>query len=277
MGRGTVPAGAASVPVPPQPMAQGPAAPPPAPPQAAPPPPPPAPVPPPRREPGDPPRHRTGEQPRLRGFTGEQPRLAPERQERPGPRPQPQRPALTPNAKRFRLAALAAVAVLLLGALPAFFVIRDAVRDPVFAGLDALNLPSWADQQHVDQASGSRWCVDTCRLRERTWRSAKTAQETDPVYESALLAAGWSRWHTAGCPKGGTGVYTCWQRDQYKLDLWTRPAACALNDLAPTLGPSANASATPVPTPTGTGPPPTCAGSLVTATVADGADPSWHK
>jgi integrin beta 3 len=183
---------------------------------------------------------------------------------------------LTAQARRIRLAALAAIAVLLLGALPGYFVIRDATRDPVFAGLDALDLPSWAAQQHEDHADGSRWCISTCRMRERTWRSAKAATETDQTYEAALTKAGWSRWQTAGCPKSTSGIYTCWTRDQYALDLWSRNAVCALNNVAPAPGASTAPSSAPTPTPTGSGPPATCAGALVTVTVADRADPAWH-
>jgi hypothetical protein len=175
------------------------------------------------------------------------------------------------------LVALGAVAVVLLALLPAIFLVRDASGDPVLAGLDSLELPSWAAQSHQDQASGNRWCVDTCRLRERTWRSTKPAADTDPVYQRALISAGWRPWHTPGCPTAN-GSYTCWQRDEYVLDLWTRDTPCDLASLPPVPpagGPSV--TATPVAPPTGTEPPATCAGSLVTAKVANRVDPNWHR
>jgi hypothetical protein len=180
-----------------------------------------------------------------------------------------------PGSRRVRLAALVGAVVFLLGLLPAIFLIKDSGTDPVFAGLDQLNLPSFATQQQQDQSTGSRFCVKTCRLRERTWHSTKATDQTDPVYETALRQAGWRPWATAGCPKGVSGVYTCWQSDQFVLDLWTRNLPCDLATTAPT--PAAGASAAPAPTPTGSGPPPTCAGSLVTAKVADRADPDWHR
>jgi hypothetical protein len=165
----------------------------------------------------------------------------------------------------------------LLGLLPAIFLVRDAAGDPVFAGLDSLELPGWAAQGHQDLASGNRWCVDTCMLRERTWHSTKPAADTDPVYRRALISAGWQPWHTAGCPTA-PGSYTCWQRDEYVLDLWTRDTPCSLASVPPTpLAGGPSASANPVPTPTGAEPPPTCAGSLVTAKVANRVDPNWHR
>jgi hypothetical protein len=193
--------------------------------------------------------------------------------------------------------ALTIAAFVLLVALPAVFLVRDASTDPVFAGLDRLNLPGWAAQVHQDTATGSRWCVDTCRLRERTWRSAKPAQNTDPVYRQALTGAGWHLLHTGACPAPPTGVYTCWERDEYVLDLWTRDAACDLGNLAPAPGrpaaPAPGASGGPGPTPGASGspgldpgagipspgasdPPKTCEGALVTAKATEKANNLWH-
>jgi hypothetical protein len=247
-----------------------------------------APVPP-RRGTGEQPpvgtRRGTGEQapvPPRRG-TGEQPVLGrpgsdrPPAERAPGRRSQLRQQVR--EARRFRLVTLAAVAVVLLAALPAIFLIRDAAGDPVFAGLDNLTLPGWARQSHVDNASGSRWCVQTCRLRERTWRSVKPPADTEPVYERALLDAGWRQRHTAGCPSA-PGVYTCWQRDEYALDLWTRDAPCDLANVAPVPGTSPSGfdpSANPIPAPTGSERPATCGGSLVTAKVANLGDPNWHR
>jgi hypothetical protein len=150
-----------------------------------------------------------------------------------------------------------------------------------------LQLPSWAVQGHTDQAAGNRWCIGTCRLRERTWRSAKGATDTAPAYEQALAEAGWQRWQTGGCPKPQSGVYTCWQRDEYVLDLWVRDAPCDVTNVpgapasagpggAASTGPDASGGPGPLPTPSGSEPPPTCGGSLVTAKVGNGVDPHWH-
>jgi hypothetical protein len=119
--------------------------------------------------------------------------------------------------------------------------------------------------------------VQTCRLRERTWRSARPASDTAPVYQRALVDAGWSRSRTTGCPT--TPGYTCWERDEYVLDLWTRDASCDLAGLVPAPGtsaPSGNPSG-PAPTPDGSAPPAVCAGSFVTAKVANRVDPNWHR
>ncbi|OLB75620.1 MAG: hypothetical protein AUI14_20620 [Actinobacteria bacterium 13_2_20CM_2_71_6] len=175
---------------------------------------------------------------------------------------------------------LVVAAFVLLIALPAAFLIHDTSADPVFVGLDNLHVPVWAAQSHQDTSDGSRWCVKDCRLRERTWRSVKPAQATDPAYQQALTEAGWRLHRTAGCPTPPTGVYTCWQRDEYVLDLWTRDAACDLSNVAPlpgnTVPPATDPSAPAVPAPTASAPPPTCDGSLVTAKVTERANPNWH-
>ncbi len=237
-----------------------------------------------------------GEQPPIRRTTGEQPPVPPRRPT--GEHPVVERPVVRPGGRRsqlreqstqlrrqvreargFRLVTLAAIAVVLLAALPAIFLIRDAAGDPVFASLDSLVLPGWARQSHEDVASGNRWCIQTCRLRERTWRSVKPVNDTAPVYERALTDAGWHHWHSSGCPTA-PGVYSCWQRDEYALDLWVRDAPCDLAGVAPVPGTSPSnpdPSAGPVPTPTGSEPPATCTGSLVTAKIANLGDPNWHQ
>jgi hypothetical protein len=214
----------------------------------------------------------TGEQPALRMSSAEQPDLSDDLEPGPG---------YVPHPDRLRNAlVLAAVAVLLLGVLPAILFFRASGSDPVFANLDGLALPGWAAVQHEDAASGSRLCVKSCRLRERTWRSTKPAKETDAAFETALSKAGWAHSQTAGCPKLNTGTYTCWQRDQYVLDLWTRDAACSLSGVAPSPGappPSVGPSQTAQPPdPAASGPPPTCSGALVTANIGEGIDPNWH-
>jgi len=211
-------------------------------------------------EPPPPPRHATGEQPVV--------------VDRPGSRTA----ELRRQAGRAPVLALAVAALVLFVALPAVFLLRDASADPVFADLDNLRLPSWAAQAHEDSATGNRWCVQTCRLRERTWRSAKPAQATDPVYRQALSDAGWRLTQTGSCPAPPTGFYTCWQRDEYVLDLWTRDAACDLGNVAPAPGRSggpADPSAG-IPPPEASGPPPTCEGSLVTVKATERANQEYH-
>ena len=191
---------------------------------------------------------------------------------------------LPDDTRRLRLLALAGLVLVLLVALPAFLLIRDSAKDPVTGGLDSLALPTWAAVGHEDQSSGSRWCIQTCEWHERTWRSSKAAGETDPAYRSALTAAGWTPL-TTGCPAGsaGTGSYSCWQREQYRLDLWTRDAPCGLANVAPSPGaslpsaaPSPSGDLLPVPGASASAPPPTCAGALVTAKVAARIDQHWQ-
>ncbi|GAA5201910.1 hypothetical protein GCM10023322_82740 [Rugosimonospora acidiphila] len=248
------------------------------------------------RRPGEPLRRGTGEQV---GFPGEQVGFPGEPAgygsgERPALRPgdggeePPERAGRIvgfgslPRLSRSRqILVLAVAVVVLLGVLPVILFARGAGADPVVKNLDSLSLPAWASVQHVDASSGSRWCLKTCRLRERTWRSSKSANETDPVFEAALSKAGWVREQSSGCPKPGTGSYTCWQRDQYALDLWTRNAACDLSGVAPSPGapvpsPSPTLPGDLIPTATASGPPPTCPGALVTAKVVNQVDKNWH-
>jgi len=142
----------------------------------------------------------------------------------------------------------AATFVLIIGAVVTapvgFFVIRDAARDPIFAELDSWKVPSWATTSHQDAAYGSRWCVRECRFRERTWQSSRATDQTNKVYVAVLHAEGWTSWRVAGCPATGVeGVDTCWQRDEYVLDLWVRDAPCQVDPVRPTVA----ASPTPAP------------------------------
>ena len=156
------------------------------------------------------------------------------------------------------------VLLALLGAVPLFLGVRAAARDPVFAGLDSLRLPTWAARIPVDEAHGSRWCIKQCRLRERTWQSERGPEETAAAYEKALRSAGWVPWLTPSCPAEGVEGYdTCWQRDEYALDLWTRQPPCYARTARPTdpaVVPSTAASGQPPA-------PPGCEGSVVTARV----------
>ncbi len=122
----------------------------------------------------------------------------------------------------------------------AYFVIREAANDPIFSELDRWDLPTWAATEHRDEAYGSRWCVRECRFRERTWQSSRGAEETNRVYLAALRRAGWMPWQGSGCAVTGIqGRYSCWQRDEYVLDLWVRDRPCEMKPIRPTIGPSA--------------------------------------
>jgi integrin beta 3 len=150
--------------------------------------------------------------------------------------------------RRLRMVTLALVSLLVLGALPLYFGIRAATRDPVFNSLDALDVPSWATTKTEDRVDGSRWCIMECRFRERSVESQRAPDETARVYEGALAAAGWQRWKVAQCPDQPVdGHYTCWQRDEYTLDLWVRKPECAYDPLRlrPTVGPSGAPAAGP--------------------------------
>ena len=131
------------------------------------------------------------------------------------------------HVERLRLLTLAFVTLVLLGSLPGFFLIRQVTRDPGFRAMDALELPAWATRSPVDQATGSRWCLPSCRVRHRVWESRRAPQPTVEAYQRALRREGWVRWEVPRCPPWKVrGDYTCWHRDAYTLDLWVRGPEC---------------------------------------------------
>ncbi|GAA2537860.1 hypothetical protein GCM10010435_01270 [Winogradskya consettensis] len=148
--------------------------------------------------------------------------------------------------RRLRVLTLSVLSVLVLGLLPLFFGVRSAMKDPVFTSLDSLNVPGWADRQSEDVSAGSRWCFIDCRFRERTVQSEKAFGETATAYASALSSAGWKPLDGKCTDQPATteGKYTCWQRDEFTLDLWVRIPECAVDavaaqdpDAVPSLGP----------------------------------------
>lgn len=131
------------------------------------------------------------------------------------------------QVERLRLATLAFVVFVLLGSLPGFFLIKYATQDPGFMAMDALELPGWAARNPVDQTDGSRWCFHRCRWRHRVWESQRAALPTLEAYRKALREEGWKPWEVAGCPpRRVRGLYSCWRRDSFTLDLWIRPPEC---------------------------------------------------
>ncbi|MFD1325093.1 hypothetical protein [Micromonospora sonneratiae] len=135
--------------------------------------------------------------------------------------------------RRVRVAVLVAISLLLLAALPLYFGVRAAMRDPVFNALDELQVPTWAATETVDDVSGSRWCLMECRYRERTVESERGTAETAKVYEQALAGDGWQSWKVDRCPDQpvkveNIGHYSCWKRDEFTLDLWVRDATCVV-------------------------------------------------
>jgi len=159
------------------------------------------------------------------------------------------------------------VALLLLAAYPVFLFTRSIAQDPVLGQLDGLNLPSWANVQHSDVFSGSRWCIDQCRYRERTWVSQHDPQETNKVYVDALGAAGWRPRTDGVCPSVSDGLATCWKRDAYVMDMWVRAPICDLPPPRPVT--SASPGATPAAPPPAA---PGCPGALVTMRVWNAID-----
>ncbi|MEV6927866.1 hypothetical protein AB0M46_25655 [Dactylosporangium sp. NPDC051485] len=146
------------------------------------------------------------------------------------------------QAKRVRQLRFATVIFVVLAVVLApamFFVIRELSRDPVFVELDDLHLPEWAARNPSDGALGSRWCIRECRSRQRTWESARGPEETNRAFVGKLRDAGWVEWNIPDCQTEGVdGIETCWQRDEYVLDLWVRAAVCDVKGTRPTVSPA---------------------------------------
>jgi integrin beta 3 len=176
-------------------------------------------------------------------------------------------------AQQLKVGTLVVVAMLLLAAYPVYLFTRSVAADPVFGDLDALDLPTWATIQHEDAASGSRWCIGQCRFRERTWASERKADETSDAYDQALRNAGWRPRTEGVCPPVEEGKASCWQRDEYVMDMWVRIPICDIPPPRPSIGPQTNTSQAPTetasPDAAGTA---ACPGSLVTVKVFNAID-----
>jgi hypothetical protein len=128
-------------------------------------------------------------------------------------------------------AMVGAVVLVLLVIIPGILVVQARGDNPAVDQLNALDLPSWGAQHAQDHASGSRWCLASCMVTERTWDSDHTVDETAAAYSGALSKAGWEPAKT--CPKFPDGVQSCWVLNQNELDLTVGKSACALGTPPP--------------------------------------------
>jgi hypothetical protein len=155
------------------------------------------------------------------------------------------------EVRRLRSATVILLVIAVLAAPLAFYALREAARDPVFGDLAALEVPDWAARDIRDEADGSRWCIGQCRLRQRIMRSERPPAETAAVYTTALRKAGWITWPVEGCHTDGPdGIESCWQRDEYVLDLWVYQPECEVQLKAPDDGAAGPATAEAVCPPT---------------------------
>jgi hypothetical protein len=155
---------------------------------------------------------------------------------------------------------LITMVVAVVGALPFYFVLQAATRDPVITSLDALTVPEWASTAKEDIITGSRWCLIDCRLRERKTKSARPIEETEKAYKDALLSAGWTPMtNVPTCEVIEDFAHSCWRRDEFTLDLVVNKPECSdrlfnrpttvPSESAGTPSPSSSASESASPTP----------------------------
>jgi hypothetical protein len=155
-----------------------------------------------------------------------------------------------------------AVVLVLLVVIPGILVLQARGANPAIDRLNALSLPSWGAQHPQDHASGSRWCLRSCMVTERTWDSDRPVADTASAYADALKAAGWTPANT--CSKFPDGVQTCWVLDQNELDLTVGKSPCALGTPPPNVH-----SVDGVPPDPSSKPPAGCAQTSVHAKVTD--------
>jgi integrin beta 3 len=175
-------------------------------------------------------------------------------------------------AQQLKVGTLVVVALLLLAAYPVYLFTKSVTSDPVFVALDSLDLPGWATQQHTDAARGSRWCIGQCRFRERTWASERKQDETNDAYDAALRKAGWRPRTSGVCPAVTEGKASCWERDEYMMDMWVRVPICEMPPPRPTTSPQAGATAAPAAPDPKASAPAACYGSYVTVKVFNAID-----
>jgi integrin beta 3 len=171
--------------------------------------------------------------------------------------------------QQLKVGTLVLVALLLLAAYPVYLFTSAVAQDPVFTALDALDIPTWANYEHSDAAEGSRWCIEKCRERKRTWASERAPDETSAAYANALTDAGWRARTEGFCPQVADGVMTCWKKDEYVMDMYVRAPICDAPPPRPTIeGASPSTEPTPQSGPTK----PACAAALVTMQVFNAID-----
>jgi hypothetical protein len=166
---------------------------------------------------------------------------------------------------------LTLVVLLLLAAYPVYLFAQALAKDPVFSGLDGLDLPQWAAYEHADRAEGSRWCLDNCRSRTRTWLSERGPEETQAAYVQALNSDGWRAYAGTCQQSADDSVITCWKKDEYVMVMHVYPPVCEApppRDPVPGATPTATESASPEPTDTR----PVCPEAAVTMYISNAID-----
>lgn len=158
---------------------------------------------------------------------------------------------------------LTLVVLLLLAAYPVYLSTQSLAQDPIFSGLDALNLPEWARYEYDDDHDdGTRWCIPKCLTRQRSWHSERDVTETQGAYAQALLDAGWRRYEGACQRAADESVITCWQKDEFVMVMRVREPLCEEPAPRPAI-PGATPTAEPSPTR------PVCPKAIVTMFISN--------
>lgn len=102
----------------------------------------------------------------------------------------------------------------------------DIRSDPTERAMQELQLPSWANTEVHEEVQGSRWCVESCRVRVRTWSSTEDVRPTQGALRQELAAHEWSESSDIAC---GEGLH-CFIRDELVAHLWVQPLNCATDE-----------------------------------------------
>ena len=162
---------------------------------------------------------------------------------------------------------LTLVVLLLLAAYPIYLFTQSLARDPIFSGLNGLNLPEWAKYDLEDRKTedGNRWCIPKCLGWQRTWWSKRDITESQAAYAQALLDDGWRRYEGPCIQTADDSVITCWQKDEFVMVMHVFVPFCEEPAPRPTLP---GTTPTAEPTPTG----PTCPGAKVEMYISNAVD-----
>ncbi|QSB03887.1 hypothetical protein [Natronoglycomyces albus] len=122
---------------------------------------------------------------------------------------------------RLKTASVAVIVAAVLVMTGVVVVAGDLRTDPTLRAVDEITVPDWVSGIVNESVEGSRWCVESCRRRTRTWDSYGSVQATAEAFGSSLTELSWEERPQRSCP-GAVGA-SCWVRDDLFALLWVLP------------------------------------------------------